>query len=71
MRPGMKGRDLEAKIFVARRVFKRDVLRIHLSDFDKGLEKKTKLRYQGQFSQKLRTSHVTDPEHDWSTGFVT
>ena len=35
---GKKGRPLRANIFVARRVFKCDVLRILLSDFDKSQE---------------------------------
>ena len=39
MRTGMKSQPNGANIFVARQVFKRDVLRIHLSDLDEGLEK--------------------------------
>ena len=35
---GKKGRPLRANIFMAERVFKCDVLRILLSEFDKGQE---------------------------------
>ena len=60
MRTGMKSPPNGANIFVARQVFKRDVLRIHLSDLDKGLEKQplgTKERscVKGMFIEMLST----------------
>ena len=50
-----------ATIFIAWKCFNRNVLRIHTSEFDENF-KRTQLRYQGKFSQKLGTSHVMDPE---------
>ena len=68
MRPGMKGRHLEANIFMARRVFKRDVLRILLSEFHAPLEKHSLgIKESGASPMSVV---ITDP-YDCGTGFVT
>ena len=61
--PGVEGVSLKANKCMARPVFKPDVLRILLSEFDAPLEEQ--LRYQGKSCTSPMSVVITSAEHDW------
>ena len=63
MRPGMKGRHLEANISVASAAFKRDVLRILLLEFHAPLEKHS-LGIKESFCTSPVFIEILSTEHD-------
>ena len=58
------GRALGPNIYVARRVFERDVLRILMSDFDEG-PKQTSLGIKERFCASGMFVIIMRAEHDW------
>ena len=69
MRPGERSQPLGANIFMASRVFKRDVLRIHLSEVDAGLEEPS-LGIKERSCVNGMSVIITSVEISCSTGLV-
>ena len=70
MRPGERSRPLRAKLFMASRVLKHDVLRIHLSEVDAGLEEPS-LGIKERSSVNGMSVIITSAEISWRTGLLT